>query len=112
MLDLEKIDVNSLENILEKVQKIHRFFKTLREIAEENKKTHTPSFLSKEETAMILGITPSHLAVLRHRGKGPKFLKVGHCIYYDVADVLDYINSCRYLSTTEKVASLEGGHHE
>ena len=100
MLNLEKVDIHSLESILDKVQKTHQFFSTLREIAAKNKQSKVPTFLSKEDTASILGVTCSHLGVLRHRKKGPHFSKVGGAIYYEVADLLDYIDSCKVPSQT------------
>lgn len=101
MLNLEKVDIGSLESILNKVQKTHHFFKALREIAEENRKTQTPTFLSQEDVSVILGFTCSHLAILRHRGTGPTFRKVGKSISYDIADLFNYIDSCRHASTAE-----------
>jgi hypothetical protein len=105
MLNLEKIDIHSLESILAKVQKTHLFFSTLREIAEKNKQSKIPTFLSKEETASILGISCGHLAVLRHRKSGPNFSKIGGAIYYDITDLLDYIDSCKALPETSNSTS-------
>jgi hypothetical protein len=109
MLDFEKIDLNSLNTILDKVKKVNHFFKALREIADENRRTNTPSFLSPEDVSTILGMTAPHLGVLRCRGKGPKFMKIGHAICYDVADVLDYINSCRRDSASTPAKAVEEG---
>jgi hypothetical protein len=54
-----------------------------------------------ETTARMLGIKKQQLAVLRLRGAGPRFLRVGRLVRYDIADVLEYIESQKRLRTSD-----------
>ena len=58
-----------------------------------------------ETTARMLGISKQQLAVLRYRADGPRFLRVGRLVRYDLSDVLKYIESQKRLSTSDTAAT-------
>jgi predicted DNA-binding transcriptional regulator AlpA len=49
--------------------------------------------LNDTQSAEILGIAKGTLAVWRHHGKGPKYVKIGSNTRYQYSDLLDYITS-------------------
>ena len=53
------------------------------------------------EAAKILNCSRHTLAIWRLHGVGPRFVKIGGRISYDVNDLNDYINSCKFDSTSE-----------
>lgn len=46
-----------------------------------------PGFISHDETAARLGLTPGTLYSYRSRGRGPKPYKVGHSVFYREEEV-------------------------
>lgn len=54
-----------------------------------------------ETTAAALGISPSTLAKSRVRGDGPPFIKIGHSVRYDRADVRAWLESRKRNSTSQ-----------
>ncbi len=58
-----------------------------------------------ETTARTLGISKQQLAVLRLRGAGPRFLRVGRLVRYDIEDVKKFVESQKRLSTSDAVAT-------
>lgn len=68
--------------------------------------TNSPQMrlLDTVQTAALLGITPSTLKQWRHKGRGPAFIKLGNSpqagVAYDQADVLAFIESRRFSSTS------------
>lgn len=51
--------------------------------------------LSEEEVAERLGTGPQWLAGQRRAGKGPKYMKIGNRVMYDVNDVNDWLQAQR-----------------
>jgi hypothetical protein len=49
-----------------------------------------PTFLNAEQLARRWGVTPQHLAELRHRGRGCRFHKMGRLVRYKMSDVLEF----------------------
>ncbi len=50
------------------------------------------SLVRQEEAALVLGVTPRCLENWRHRGRGPKFIKVSaRCIRYRISDLTQWI---------------------
>jgi len=43
--------------------------------------------LSQEQAAVLIGVKPPTLAMWRHKGKGPRYHKVGRSAYYRAADI-------------------------
>lgn len=58
------------------------------------------------EVAEYLGMTVAHLAQLRHRGRGPKFVRPtgGRTIRYDWRDVDDFVESQKFTRTDTPAA--------
>lgn len=54
-----------------------------------------------ETTADWMGISPSTLAKSRVRGDGPPFIKIGHSVRYDRADVKAWLASRKRSSTSQ-----------
>ena len=52
-----------------------------------------PDTASPEEVAKVLFTTEAGLSQLRYRGKGPKFIKVGHRVIYRWSDVYTYLDA-------------------
>jgi predicted DNA-binding transcriptional regulator AlpA len=100
-MKLENIELDSLKAIAEKAQKAHQYLKILQEIAEDGKKNKTPILLQDSEVAALLQISEGHLNVLRNRGTGPVYIKIGGSVCYDIADVFDYIYTNKFRSTAE-----------
>ena len=57
--------------------------------------------LRTPEAAQYLGISQSTLAKWRLYGTGPLFCKLGGIVVYDVADLNEFTDSRRRLSTSE-----------
>lgn len=55
------------------------------------------SLLTADEAAQLLGMTPGALAVLRHRRKGPAYIKEGRWIRYQTEDIEKWIRSRKIL---------------
>lgn len=63
-----------------------------------------PDTGSPEEVAKVLYTTPAGLSQLRYRGKGPKFIKVGHRVIYRWSDVRAYLDA----NTMEQTGGVRG----
>ena len=50
---------------------------------------------------LLGGLTTKTLANARWRGDGPRFLKVGGLVRYQVRDLAAYLESCRRTSTSD-----------
>ena len=51
--------------------------------------------------AKILNTKPGTLPIWRHYGKGPAFLKIGRSVRYHKKDLMEYLASCRRVSTSQ-----------
>ncbi len=49
--------------------------------------------ITEKDLATALVMRPQSLADWRHRGQGPRYLKLGHLVRYQVADVQDWLNT-------------------
>jgi predicted DNA-binding transcriptional regulator AlpA len=49
--------------------------------------------LTQEDLATELGMKPQSLADWRHRGVGPRFVKLGQLVRYRRSDVENWLNS-------------------
>lgn len=57
--------------------------------------TEPQSLLNEHQAAKYLGVSVSTLQQRRFRGRLPKYLKIGKSVRYPVADLQDFIDSCR-----------------
>lgn len=61
--------------------------------------------LSPNEAAALLGVAPGTLANWRHRGGGPRFVKVGSRVRYRACDVEEWLDGQTRTSTSSPVLS-------
>lgn len=54
-----------------------------------------PELLSIPDLEQMTGIPQSTWRWMRHRGTGPKTIKIGRRVYVDKADALEWLNSHR-----------------
>lgn len=59
----------------------------------------TTAFITSKELAMRWDTTPQSLNMMRHRGGGPIFTKIGGAVRYNLADVEAYENAQRFKRT-------------
>ena len=53
----------------------------------------TPRALTESEVAERLGLSVATLRAWRHRGKGPRFLRLGRSVRYLPSDVDDFVRA-------------------
>ena len=53
----------------------------------------TPRALTEREVAERLGLSVATLRAWRHRGKGPRFLRLGRSVRYLPSDVDDFVRA-------------------
>ena len=63
--------------------------------------------LNEHEAAETLRVRPQTLRVMRMRGNGPTFIKVGRRVFYDASDVRAYLKGQSFRTTTEARVALE-----
>ena len=49
--------------------------------------------LTEREVAAMLGLSVATLRAWRHRGKGPRFLRLGRSVRYLPSDVADFVRA-------------------
>jgi predicted DNA-binding transcriptional regulator AlpA len=47
---------------------------------------------TQEEAAVLIGVKPTTLAMWRHKGKGPRYLKIGRSCFYRVSDIETWLD--------------------
>jgi excisionase family DNA binding protein len=62
----------------------------------------TAALLRVEEAARLLKVSVSWLAKARMTGEGPPYIRVGRCIRYSEAALLQWLKSRQRLSTSEQ----------
>ncbi len=60
-----------------------------------------PPLVDEIEAARILDLSPLTLRRWRWAGKGPRFVKIGAAVRYDLADLTTFIEAGRHNSTSE-----------
>lgn len=58
--------------------------------------------VSTEEAAALLGVAPQTLSILRVQGGGPKYVKLGRRVVYDIVDLEEYVAVRKRTSTSEQ----------
>ena len=48
---------------------------------------------TQEEAAAIIGVKPTTLATWRHKGRGPRYLKIGRSCFYRDADLEAWLDA-------------------
>ena len=57
--------------------------------------------LNTKEAAEKLGLSPGTLEVWRCLGKGPRYIKIGRRVGYDLKDLDAYVESCKVVPLEE-----------
>ena len=57
--------------------------------------------LTPPEAADLINVKTNTLAIWRVEGKGPRFIKLGHAVRYNEADVLAWIQTRMRTSTSQ-----------
>jgi hypothetical protein len=61
--------------------------------------------ISSAEAATLLGLSPLTLRLWRHKGKGPRYIKLGQAkqanVVYDEAEVLAFREARKFKSTSD-----------
>ena len=60
---------------------------------ERGQTSDTKRALTEREVAELLGLSVATLSAWRHRGKGPRFLRLGRSVRYLPADVADFVRA-------------------
>jgi len=60
---------------------------------ERGQMSETTRALTEREVAELLGLSVATLRAWRHRGKGPRFLRLGRSIRYLPSDVNDFVRA-------------------
>jgi transcriptional regulator with XRE-family HTH domain len=47
---------------------------------------------TQEEAAAIIGVKPATLSMWRHKGRGPRYLKIGRSCFYLERDIETWLN--------------------
>ncbi len=66
----------------------------------------TTRALTEREVAELRGLSVATLRAWRHRGKGPRFLRLGRSVRYLPADVADFVRASAVDTTS--VSSSDG----
>ena len=67
----------------------------------------TPRALTEREVAERLGLSVATLRAWRHRGKGPRFLRLGRSVRYLPSDVDEFVRASAV--DTQSDSSSDGG---
>jgi predicted DNA-binding transcriptional regulator AlpA len=60
-----------------------------------------PGLVTEHEASVILGLSVRTLQKWRLQGNGPRFVKLGHAVRYDPAELKYYIDRARRRSTSD-----------
>jgi len=73
---------------------------------ERGQMSDTTRALTEREVADMLGLSVATLRAWRHRGKGPRFLRLGRSVRYLPSDVADFVRASAVDTTS--VSSSDG----
>lgn len=65
--------------------------------------------LTEREVADMLGLSVATLRAWRHRGKGPRFLRLGRSVRYLPSDVADFVRASAVDTTSVSSSDDESG---
>ena len=60
------------------------------------------ALLSAKETARLLGLASQTPAKMRLQGSGPRYVKLGRRVFYDPADLSEWLEANKRRSTSER----------
>ncbi len=73
---------------------------------ERGQMSDTTRALTEREVAELLGLSVATLRAWRHRGKGPRFLRLGRSVRYLPSDLDDFVRASAV--DTRSVSSSDG----
>lgn len=62
---------------------------------------HATRALTEREVSDLLGLSVATLRAWRHRGQGPRFLRLGRAVRYLPADLEDFVSASAVNATVE-----------
>jgi len=75
-------------------------------MTERGRVSETTRALTEREVAELLGLSVATLRAWRHRGKGPRFLRLGRSVRYLPSDLADFVRASAV--DTRAVSSSDG----
>ena len=69
----------------------------------------TPRFLTTDEAADLVRMTPNTLRKMRCSGRGPRYSKAGSRCLYSLASILAWLASSERASTSDKPEGAADG---
>jgi predicted DNA-binding transcriptional regulator AlpA len=60
---------------------------------------------TQEEAAVIIGVKPSTLAMWRHKGRGPRYLKIGRSCFYLESDIEAWLDAQAVVPVPKEAAA-------
>jgi predicted DNA-binding transcriptional regulator AlpA len=63
----------------------------------------TKQYINDQELAEMIGMSRNWLQIMRVRGGGPPFIKIGASCRYDLAEVSEWLETRRCHSTSDPV---------
>ena len=48
---------------------------------------------TQEEAALLIGVKPTTLSMWRHKGRGPRYLKIGRSCFYRETDIERWLDA-------------------
>ena len=69
----------------------------------------TARALTEREVADMLGLSVATLRAWRHRGKGPRFLRLGRSVRYLPSDLADFVRASAVDTTSVSSSDDESG---
>ena len=73
---------------------------------ERGQMSDTTRALTEREVAELLGLSVATLRAWRHRGKGPRFLRLGRSVRYLPSDLNDFVRASAV--DTRSISSSDG----
>jgi len=70
---------------------------------------HTTRALTEREVSDLLGLSVATLRAWRHRGQGPRFLRLGRAVRYLPADLEDFVRASAVDASAEPSSDRRTG---
>lgn len=74
--------------------------------------THATRALTEREVSDLLGLSFATLRAWRHRGQGPRFLRLGRAVRYLPADLEDFVRASAVDAGVESPSARKTGNEE
>ena len=74
--------------------------------------SHIARALTEREVSDLLGLSVATLRAWRHRGQGPRFLRLGRAVRYLPADVEDFVRASAVDASTDSSSDRQTGIEE